>query len=208
VNEQRPSGLATAGYIVLTVLLGLTLAYGAFELVRTVADATGDNGHLGVETIVREADVSSPELGPGVEPRGDLPVTVRIDEPTFLQVVLSVTKTLVPIMVGLAALWLVWGVARSVRAGDPFGTANVRRLRRLGYLVLLAAALLPVVSSALQEALFATSNAAGDRLDDGTIGTGGVAFDTAPVVVGLCVLVLAEVFAHGVRLREDVEGTV
>ena len=28
------------------------------------------------------------------------------------------------------------------------------------------------------------------------------------VLAGLGVLVLAEVFAHGVRLREDVEGTI
>ena len=30
----------------------------------------------------------------------------------------------------------------------------------------------------------------------------------AALLAGLAVLVLAEVFAHGVRLREDVEGTI
>jgi hypothetical protein len=37
-------------------------------------------------------------------------------------------------------------------------------------------------------------------------------FNTTPIglalVFGLAVLVLAEVFAHGLRLREDVEGTI
>jgi hypothetical protein len=30
----------------------------------------------------------------------------------------------------------------------------------------------------------------------------------AALLAGLAVLVLAEVFAHGLRLREDVEGTI
>jgi hypothetical protein len=208
VNPQRPSRLATAGYLVVTAVIGFVLLLGTFATIGTVANAVGNNPHVDVPTVVPRSDLRSRLLGPGVEPSGDLPVTLRIDEPTSAQILLSVARTLAPFLVGLAALALVWGIARSVRAGDPFGTANVRRLRWLGALVLAGTVVLPLVSSGLQDALFSTSNAAGASLDDGPVGTGGVDFSTAPLVVGLCVLVLAEVFAYGVRLREDVEGTV
>jgi hypothetical protein len=208
VNAYRPSALATTGYLVVTAILVFVLALGVLRTASTVASGLGSDGQLDVATTVPRSDVRSPLLGPGVEPSGDLPVTVTIERPTSLQILLAVAKDLAPLLIGLAAIWLVWGVARSTRVSDPFGAANVRRLRLLAFLILVGATVLPLLGSGLQDALFSTANATGSRLEDGAVGTGGVAFSTAPLVAGLLVLVLAEVFAHGVRLREDVEATV
>jgi hypothetical protein len=40
------------------------------------------------------------------------------------------------------------------------------------------------------------------------LSTAGLSIQAAPLVAGLGAFVLAEVFAHGVRLREDVEATI
>ena len=68
----------------------------------------------------------------------------------------------------IAALWLLHGIARSVRRGDPFVRDNVRRLRAIGILH----------------------------------------FPGLPLVCGLGAFVLAQVFAHGVQLRDDVAATI
>ncbi|HET6749674.1 MAG TPA: DUF2975 domain-containing protein [Actinomycetes bacterium] len=108
---------------------------------------------------------------------------------------------LLPGLLVVAALWQLWGLLRSARRGDPFTIANVWRLRQFGWLLLLGWPLVAYLTMALKEWL-ASSLPANE--------TGGL---FAPpiggaLVFGLAVLVLAEVFAHGLRLREDVEGTV
>ncbi len=105
----------------------------------------------------------------------------------LLGLVLAIADTVVgsgvgPFVLLAGALWLLRGLARSVREGDPFGPANVQRLRALGFLLVAGAPVVELVSWALRLSLANTlpPDAFGD-----------VGFP-----------------AHGVRLREDVEGTV
>jgi hypothetical protein len=117
------------------------------------------------------------------------------------QLFLRLAIDLLPGLLVVAALWQLWGLLRSARRGDPFTIANVWRLRQFGWLLLLGWPLVAYLTMALKEWL-ASSLPANE--------TGGL---FAPpiggaLVFGLAVLALAEVFAHGLRLREDVEGTV
>jgi hypothetical protein len=100
----------------------------------------------------------------------------------------------------VAALWLLCRLLQSVRDGDPFTSTNVRRLRALAIVILLGVPLATFVSSWCEGEL-ATS--AGLRSAGTQLTMPGEAF-----VGGVGVFVLAEVFAAGVRLRDDLEGTV
>ncbi|HYN98779.1 MAG TPA: DUF2975 domain-containing protein, partial [Actinomycetota bacterium] len=95
---------------------------------------------------------------------------------------------------------LLRALAGSIRDGEPFGAANVSRLRKLGF-VLLAYPLVQLLSSVLLGGILDTT-----LLPD-SVGK-AVTLHLTGAVAGLGVLVLAEVFAEGVRLRQDVEGTV
>jgi len=109
-----------------------------------------------------------------------------------------------PFVLLAGALWLLRGLARSVREGDPFGPANVQRLRRLGFLLVVGAPVVELGNWALRLSLANTlpANAFGN------VGFRGFNFPFALLLAGLGAFILAEVFAYGVRLREDVEGTV
>jgi hypothetical protein len=101
-------------------------------------------------------------------------------------------------------LSLLRGITGSVRTGDPFVPANVRRLRGIGFLLVAGSLFLTLFDMALREALFnRLPPVPGWNLASGPFGPPGSA-----LVAGLFVFILAEVFAHGVRLRDDVEATI
>ena len=87
-----------------------------------------------------------------------------------------------------------------LRNGDPFVKANVRRLQLIGTFLML----MPLVSVGCQIA------AAELVLDSAVKDSAILPFDVNFVWLwmGGLVLILSEVFAAGVRLREDVEGLV
>ena len=88
--------------------------------------------------------------------------------------------------------------------GDPFGARNVQRLRSLGLLLAAGAPLVALVNSALRNALF-------DELPPHPsldLGSAGFSIPLGALLAGLGAFILAEVFAYGRRLREDVEATI
>ena len=111
---------------------------------------------------------------------------------------------LLPLALWIAVLWLLRGIARSVRDGDPFVGANVQRLRVMGQ---------PPISASRSH--FGQTALQNDRLQPYAlcgVGTaehpGGcirptASFPGTPLLCGLGLIVLAEVFAHGGRGRED-----
>jgi hypothetical protein len=208
VDPKPPTRLATAGYLVVTALLVLFLAGGVVLAASTAVGAVRGHHTITVDRVVtpehlRSFDTFRNSLPANVEPtNGYVPVTVTIRDARPAQLLLRLAIDLLPLLLIVAALWQLWGLLRSARQGDPFTTANVRRLRRFGWLLLLGWPLVAYVTTALKSDLAATVP---------PVVTSGL-FNTTPIglalVFGLAVLVLAEVFAHGLRLREDVEGTI
>jgi hypothetical protein len=88
-------------------------------------------------------------------------------------------------------------IVETVRAGDPFDTANAHRLRAIAW-ALLAAQLLGLVIGAIAEAL--STSARPVDVDAG--------FSISGWLAVLLTFLLARVFAEGTLMRDDLEGTV
>ena len=202
MDPQRPSRPATTAYIVVTALLTLILAAAAVEIVLAAVGALRGGHTISIARAAPPDQLAS--LPPGVQPRSSVPVTQTITDASPVQLLLRVASDLGPLLLlAVPALWLLRSLVRSLRHGDPFTPANAQRLRGFGFLVLLGWPVVSLVTHVLQEMLALTVPAEQQL--------GGPDWAPIPVpalLTGLGVLVLAEVFARGVRLREDVEGTI
>ena len=127
-------------------------------------------------------------------------VTVHIDDASPKQELLSLARDLAPVLLILVGAWMVRAILLSVRRGDPFTTANVRRLRWVAALLVA----IPVVVF-IQHVC---DNALASTVPDLREWPNGSGLSLDGPAAGVILLVISEVFAYGVRLREDVEGTV
>lgn len=205
MNRSRPSAPTSASYYLVTALLVLVAAIGSLLIANAVIGAArGGHTLVGARALSVDASVAPDHLKslpPGIRVRGDAQVTAEVEHPTSAQLLLSAGTWVGPLALLIAALWLLRRLAQSVKAGEPFGPPNVRRLRTLGFLLLLGYPSVQIANWALMLALGNTA-----PLSD--LSTPGLSIQAAPLLAGLGALVLAEVFAHGVRLREDVDATI
>jgi hypothetical protein len=201
VDPKPPTRLATTAYLVVTALLIAFLATGVVLTATTIVGAVRGNHSITQDRFVAPEALTS--LPANIKPTDNIPVTVTIDHARPSQLFLRLAMTLLPGLLIVALLWQLWGLLRSARQGDPFTGANVWRLRQFGWLLLLGWPLVAYLTMALKEFLAMTWTSPTDQTE-GLFAPpiGGV------LIFGLAVLVLAEVFAHGLRLREDVEGTI
>ncbi len=87
-------------------------------------------------------------------------------------------------------------LCRSAVAGNPFARENVGRLRMIALAFLLVAlgqVAMPFVLPKAAQILFQPAESH---------------LDLGPLLAALVILILADVFREGVRLREDAEGTI
>ena len=199
MDPTPPTRLATTGYLVVTALLIAFLAAGVILTASATIGAVRGNHTITLDRVVTPDQLTS--LPANVKPINYIPVTVTIDDARPTQLYLRLAITLLPGLLLVALLWQLWGLLRSARHGDPFTGANIRRLRQFGWLLLLGWPLVAYLTMALKE-LLAMTLPANDTEGLFAPPVGGA------LIFGLAVLVLAEVFAHGLRLREDVEGTI
>lgn len=101
----------------------------------------------------------------------------------------------------LLVLWLLWRIVRTVPAAEVFTQGNARRVVGIGLAVAVGGSAVQLLGYALHRGIVARSAAAG--IVDVTF-----SFSFLPLVIGAVVLLLAEVFRQGVRLRADVDGLV
>lgn len=101
------------------------------------------------------------------------------------------------ILLQYAVLKRVLAIVETVREGDPFVATNASRLEAIAR-ALLVLQIISVIIGAIGEAV--SSPAHPVDLDAGFSINGWLAV--------LLMFVLARVFAHGTRLRDDLEGTV
>jgi hypothetical protein len=208
VTAHHASRSAEIAYFLVNLMLVLLLIGATVELVSaSVGLARGGNTLLGGRTFRIDAKLPREQvkgLPPGVKLTHDPTVTLELKDPSDGQLLLTVATAVGPFVLLAAGLWLLRGLARSVLEGDPFGTLNVRRLRVLGFLLMVGGPVVALVNWGLRHAL-------ADTLPAGAFGNAGFPgfrFPFVVVLVGLGVFILGEVFAHGVRLREDVEATI
>jgi hypothetical protein len=208
MSPQSPSRAAIAFYRLLTLALVFVVAFTAFAFVSLGVGLVRDGESLlwgNTLTVPAELNPDSVNgLPQGVELSGWPHVSLEVEDPTTKQMALRSLIDLGPLLLFVAGLWLLRGVARSVTEGDPFGAANVRRLRQLGFVLVAGAPAVELLNTAMRESLFNTLPPH-PSID---IGVAGFSLPGEAMVAGLGAFILAEVFAHGMRLREDVEATV
>lgn len=100
----------------------------------------------------------------------------------------------------LLVIWLLWRIVRTVPA-EVFTPSNARRLVGIGLAVAVGGTVVQLLGYAAHQGIVARSAAAG--LVDVAF-----SFSFLPLVIGAIVLLLAEVFRQGARLRADVDGLV
>ncbi|MGI8793616.1 MAG: DUF2975 domain-containing protein [Acidimicrobiales bacterium] len=176
----------------------LSFAAAAFLLPGVTFGATPGAYDAAVHASVPASHIA--DLPPGTVSPDHVDVVVRVRHATITQRRWQAARDLAQVPVLIAAVWLLRGVLRSVRDADPFTQKNVERLRALAVVVLVGLPIAGFVSS-----MFANELALSAGLDGpGTaVGIPGNA-----VLSGLALFALAEVFARGVALRDDLEGTV
>jgi hypothetical protein len=204
---RSPSRAARIGYRLVTVMLVLVVAFGAWVVISAgFGAARHGNSLLWSGTVSVSAKLNRETIRPlpnGLVPDDSPRVSLLVFHPSTGQMLLAHGMQFAPLILFAAGLWLLRGLARSVLEGDPFGPVNVQRLRRLGYLLVLGTPALVLVSGTLRNALIQTLP--DPRAD---VSFPGLTVPPGALIGGLGAFILAEVFAHGVRLREDVEGTV
>jgi hypothetical protein len=207
VSARRPSRAVRVGSALTNLLLVGSLAFAAFLLVDgAVGAARGGERLVGGRSLDVHVQVP-PERVPlpdGLRHDGWLPAVARIDHPGSGDVVLWTALQLSQAAIFISVLWLLRGLARSVRQGDPFDAANVQRLRGIGGLLAFGGPLVELIDSSIRQQLW-------ESLPPGRFGeiaTEGFRLPGTLLLAGLGAFMLAEVFAQGLRMREDLEGTV
>jgi hypothetical protein len=200
VQTQRgSSSVLRIGYILVTIGLVVLIAavVGVFAISLAGAFGSGDTS-IGTTVTISTDQLDS--LPDGVALAERTPVTLRIQDPTLGQHAMTLVGASLFFVLTFVVLVFLRRILGSVRHGDPFIAANVRRLRVIGSLLLIGVPLFVVISQFIVRALVETSDVSGVGIH--------IAVPWTPALAGLGVLILAQVFAHGVQLREDVEGTV
>lgn len=203
-----PSGAVKTGHVLVTSLMVFALAFGVLTLASiTVGLARSGDSLLYGDTLTVPLQLSVDDVGPlpsGLRLDGGPDVDVVVHNPTSKQMVLRSAQDLGPLVLMIAGLWVLRGFMRSVTRGDPFGSSNVRRLRGLGFLLVVGASAVELVNYSLRSALYTAL----PPFPTVHLGVAGYTVPGGALLGGLGAFILAEVFAHGVRLREDVEGTI
>ena len=197
---QKPSRSTVFADALVRLFLVLGIGFSLYFVgTAGVAAIRGDTRDVAVH---QEFDLDAPDSLPPDTFTGTVrvPVTYVVQDATPEQIWYSVGRDLAPSVLAIAILWVLHRILDSVREGDPFNSSNVRRLRTIGLLLLVGAPIAGLVQSGFEQALASSTTGAGSGLSFSIPGDA--------LIAGLGVFVLAQVFAHGVRLREEAEGTV
>jgi hypothetical protein len=203
--DPMPSRAARTAYFVLTVLLWITVVAGLILVAHRLFGLLQDSQTLTVPASAAIDDVRLPEA---FEIAGPLPVNVDIADPSLTQRVIATVPPFVWWALAFVVLWLLRKVARSAAQGDPFQKANVTRLRWLGALFLLGFPLATSVEGFFTDWLFSAGVWTGGPLPPGGITTQFAVVSGPAIMAAVSLFALAEVFAYGARLREDVDATI
>jgi Protein of unknown function (DUF2975) len=111
--------------------------------------------------------------------------------------------SVLPVAVGLYALWQLWQLFTEYAAGRVFGRIAAQRLRRFAWALLGAALLAPLVRAAMSVVL-TLGNPPGQRM----LVLGFSWNDYLAVLLAAVLIAIATVMAEAVRVAEENEGFV
>jgi hypothetical protein len=149
-----------------------------------------EDGTVDARTGGRPVELTGPFLG-----------QVGFPEPTTVQRLLWLSWRVSFPLLAAGALCLVLLIVRSVRDADPFTATNARRLRQLAALVGLGGSLVSVLGAVLRRWLLDNSGAGNIVARDWSV-------SWLPLLIGLLLAVLAQVWSRGVEIRDELEDVV
>ena len=187
-------------------LMVIGLALGVCLLLLSALNHEPGGMRLGIpvsfDSDLQASSVASPSVridGMRIKnARGTLNIPIERSEFLFANVAILITL----MTFGLFVFTQLREVFRTLRAGQPFVSANVRRIRWIGVAVIVGE--LAWSGIVLFENRYAATHFA----------AAGIRFNTQPavnfvaIIYGLIILALAEVFREGTRLEEDQSLTV
>ncbi|MFF4504682.1 DUF2975 domain-containing protein [Streptomyces sp. NPDC001401] len=188
----------------LEVVLGLALALaGIFGVFLPFLGVTGPFDSSRARDVTIEAVTRVPAAvssGP-VTLHGTHRAEIALAHPDVQQRILLALPDLFYGALLILVLALLLRMARTLREGDVFVPENARRLQVIAAAIVAMGVLGPAVDAITTHLLIS-----------GTAVSPAVPFaytvSAAPLLLGLLVAALAEVFRQGTRLREDTEGLV
>lgn len=126
-----------------------------------------------------------------------------IADPTYGQQLLVALPPIVSALFVMLGALILLDLVAALRTDQAFTVRSVKRVRQLGILLMAAGVLLPFIKAGTEMSL---SSVVGDDAP-GMLFTFDLA-ELTPLLVGMLLIGLAEVFGKGVRLSEDVDGLV
>ena len=206
----RPSAAVITANGLLNVMFWGGLLFGALVIASVVVGVvTGGESILYGDRLLVPLELNPADAGPLPDEltfRGWPEVALVVENPTTAQMLLLSATDFGPLALFIAGVWLLRGFGRSVAEGDPFGAANTKRLRRLGFVLVAGAPLVELLNTALRSSLY--NNPDLPPAGGVDVGVPGFSLPLGAMLGGLAAFILAQVFAYGTQLREDVEGTV
>ena len=193
------------GYVLVNLLLGVVVAYGCFLLANdAVGLARGGETLVGALPIKAQIHPGLVPLSAGLHLDSSVAATLQVEQPTSAHVALSAAIDVCDVAFYVAILWLLRGIAGSIRRREPFGAGTVRRLRGIGILLLVGTPTVEAVNTGLAALLLRQL----PHTQTVGLGPAGYTFPAGALIAGLGALILAQVFALGLQLREDAAGTI
>jgi hypothetical protein len=193
-------GLVGCGVLALWLLVSpLFMAGGETVAEAAVAVVIGSRSVRPVVSVagapVENESIRSPKI---VDARGELRFrTSRWD----LQFVCNLGY-LIGALVVMAVVYLIRKVLQEVAQGKPFGPKNVNRIRGIGLMLVLIGILRPIIEYASARIVLAGFPAADPAL------SAPLSFYSDPVLAGLLIVVLAQVWAYGSALEREQALTI
>jgi DUF2975 family protein len=201
VGENQARRSATALYVIVSALFWVPLAGAVFGIPLSISTMVGSDKPLAVHAFVPSSEVGEPPAG--LELPRLVAVVAPIGHVTAAQVATFEVGLVLAALAYLLGAWQLRELVRTIREEDAFVRANVRRLRLLAGLFLFGYPVFQWASGVWNAWVLST---AGPPDTAATVPLDPLSFPA--ILGGLCLVVLAEVFARGIVLREDVEATV
>lgn len=209
---QRVMSLLLIGLGVIAVFWVVLAGLAPTDGGSVTTEGTIDSGFVEprvTEPLFTRSDGSTFSIGPTFAgPDGDvtvdrIAVTARFPDPNVAQMALVTVAGLIWLALIFGVVWQLRALLRAASAGEPFSDRAPRRVRVIGILIL-ATAVAEIVQPWIRQAIINTQEI-GVTVSAAGVAWGSVALSAG---IGLTILVVAEAFDQGVRLREFEELVV
>jgi hypothetical protein len=197
------AALISVGFYTVAVVLVLMLGLAAVPLFTDLSNTEmGIPVSFSVETGALRLAAPVPSMAKADIRDAHGSGTLRFPPPSGMFLTTTALLVALSLAIGLWVLVQLRAVFRTLRDGRPFVAANAMRIRWIGYAVILGEVVHSLVLFGGNA--YARTHFAADALRFDA----WPSIDVFPIIHGLIILVIAEVFRAGARLDEDQSLTI